>query len=85
MRDGDFDRLDDAGRFCGMDLTAVFNLVSACPVVFVPTGLSKEGLPTGMQIVGRRFQEEQVLQIAQALEQAVCGFPAAPWPIGNDA
>ncbi len=78
MRDADFDRVDAAGRYCGMDLTAIFNLVSACPVASVPSGLSPEGLPTGMQIVGPRFQEGRVLQIAAALERDLGGFPAPP-------
>ncbi len=78
LRDGDFDGEDAEGRYCGMDLTAIFNLVSACPVASVPSGLSDEGLPTGMQIVGKRFQEGRVLRIARALETAVGGFPSPP-------
>lgn len=78
LRDGDFRGQDEAGGFLGMDLTAIFNLVSACPVVSVPSGLSDEGLPTGMQIVGHRFQDGRVLQIARALERAAGGFPQAP-------
>ncbi len=78
LRDGDFDGYDEAGGFRGMDLTAIFNLVSACPVASVPSGLSNDGLPTGMQIVGHRFQEGRVLQIARALERSLGGFPQAP-------
>ncbi len=86
MRDGDFDRLDSKGRYLGLDLTAVFNLVSACPVVSVPSGLSGEGLPTGMQIVGRRFQDGRVLQIARALERDLGGFPGPrPVPAAREA
>ncbi len=81
LGDGDFVGFDAEGRFLGMDMTGIFNMVGACPVVSVPSGLSTDGLPTGMQIVGRRFEEGQVLRIAAALEAAVGGFPAAPWPI----
>ncbi len=81
LGDGDFAGFDQDGGFLGMDMTGVFNMVGACPVVSVPSGLSSEGLPTGMQIVGRRFEEGTVLRIAAAFEAAVGGFPAAPWPI----
>ncbi|MEQ8651840.1 MAG: amidase [Kiloniellales bacterium] len=84
LRDGDFAGLDATGRFLGMDLTGIFNLVSACPVASVPSGLSNEGLPTGMQIVGHRFQDGRVLQIARALERAVGGFPQAPDVLAAD-
>jgi Asp-tRNA(Asn)/Glu-tRNA(Gln) amidotransferase A subunit family amidase len=46
------------------------------PVIFVPVGLSK-GLPVGLQIVGRRYADEEVLAMAGALEAAV-GF-LRPW------
>jgi Asp-tRNA(Asn)/Glu-tRNA(Gln) amidotransferase A subunit family amidase len=34
----------------------------------VPCGLSREGLPIGVQIVGRRYEDECVLATAQAFE-----------------
>lgn len=43
------------------------------PAISVPVGLSTEGLPIGVQIVGRHFEEELVLGVAAALELAV-GF-----------
>jgi aspartyl-tRNA(Asn)/glutamyl-tRNA(Gln) amidotransferase subunit A len=46
-----------------------FNL-SGQPVLTVPCGESKRGLPLGMQIAGRPYQEERVLQIGRALEGA---------------
>jgi len=42
------------------------------PGVVVPVGQSAEGLPIGVQIVGRPWEEEQVLAIAAALEKE-CG------------
>lgn len=39
------------------------------PSISVPTGLV-DGVPMGVQIIGRRFREDMVLQAAQALEQA---------------
>jgi Asp-tRNA(Asn)/Glu-tRNA(Gln) amidotransferase A subunit family amidase len=48
-----------------------FNLLGN-PAAVVPVGTSADGLPVGVQIVGRPWQEEEVLAIAAALEQQ-CG------------
>ncbi len=47
--------------------TECFNLLGN-PAAVVPVGQSQQGLPIGVQIVGRPWQEEQVLAIAGALE-----------------
>lgn len=44
------------------------------PACSVPAGLSSEGLPVGLQIIGRRHADEVVLRLARLLEQA------QPWP-----
>jgi len=41
------------------------------PVVTVPVGKSDEGLPIGIQIVGRPNEERIILKVAQVLETAV--------------
>jgi Asp-tRNA(Asn)/Glu-tRNA(Gln) amidotransferase A subunit family amidase len=51
--------------------TEFFNLLGN-PAAVVPVGHSPEGLPIGVQIVGRPWQEEQVLSVAAALEKE-CG------------
>jgi Asp-tRNA(Asn)/Glu-tRNA(Gln) amidotransferase A subunit family amidase len=51
--------------------TAFFNLLGN-PAAVVPVSHSSEGLPIGVQIVGRPWQEEQVLSVAAALEKE-CG------------
>lgn len=45
-------------------------MISQCPVPTVPTGFSAGDLPTGMQIVGRRFDDVGVLGVGAALESA---------------
>jgi len=52
--------------------TYPFNL-SGHPAASIPCGWSKDGLPIGMQIVGKRFDELTVLQVSQAFEDI------APW------
>jgi aspartyl-tRNA(Asn)/glutamyl-tRNA(Gln) amidotransferase subunit A len=46
---------------------------SGHPAASIPCGWSSEGLPIGMQIVGRRFDEATVLQVSKAFEEI------APW------
>jgi len=47
--------------------------VTGLPVMSVPAGFTRDGLPVGIQIVGRRRQETAVLRAAAAFERA------APW------
>lgn len=51
------------------------------PAAVVPVGCSPEGLPIGVQVVGRPFEEESVLAVAQEIESA-CGDLAEP-PLQN--
>jgi Asp-tRNA(Asn)/Glu-tRNA(Gln) amidotransferase A subunit family amidase len=51
--------------------TEWFNLLGN-PAAVVPVSHSAEGLPIGVQIVGRPWEEEQVLMVAAALERE-CG------------
>jgi aspartyl-tRNA(Asn)/glutamyl-tRNA(Gln) amidotransferase subunit A len=52
--------------------------VTGQPALALPTGLSPEGLPLSMQIIGRPFAEATVLQIASAYEKARGALPAPP-------
>lgn len=65
--DKDFEVDLPDGRFAGLDMCCPFNLVPQCPAISVPIGTAY-GLPVGLQIVGRRFADQQVLQIAKAVE-----------------
>jgi aspartyl-tRNA(Asn)/glutamyl-tRNA(Gln) amidotransferase subunit A len=49
--------------------TGPFN-VSGLPAVSTPSGLSDSGLPMGLQIVGRPFDEATALRVAHSYEQA---------------
>ena len=48
------------------------------PGASVPMALSKEGLPIGVQVIGRPFEEELVLAVAGALEQSRGSWQPAP-------
>jgi aspartyl-tRNA(Asn)/glutamyl-tRNA(Gln) amidotransferase subunit A len=49
--------------------TSAFNL-TGLPAISVPCGFDREGLPIGLQIAGRPFDEPTVLRVAHAYEQA---------------
>ena len=51
--------------------------VSGHPATSVPAGLS-QGLPVGMMLVGRRFEDTTPLKVGHAFEQLVGGFPRPP-------
>jgi Asp-tRNA(Asn)/Glu-tRNA(Gln) amidotransferase A subunit family amidase len=57
--------------------TEWFNLLGM-PAVVVPIGKSPEGLPIGVQIAGRPWEEELVLEIAAAVETQCCGWRRPP-------
>jgi amidase len=44
--------------------------VTGLPAISVPCGFTPEGLPIGLQIVGRQYRDMDVLQMAFAFEQA---------------
>lgn len=51
-------------------MTTVFNIASRCPVLSVPSGLASNGVPTGVQIVGRTYDDTTVFRVAKAIETA---------------
>ncbi len=57
------------------DVFAVPASLAGLPAMSVPGGLSKEGLPMGLQIIGKAFDEQAVLNAGLAIEQR-SGFKA---------
>jgi Asp-tRNA(Asn)/Glu-tRNA(Gln) amidotransferase A subunit family amidase len=54
----------------GWCLAHPFNMLGRCPVLSVPSGFGKNGLPTGIQIVARHLDDTRVFQVGAALENA---------------
>ncbi|MGL4426739.1 MAG: Asp-tRNA(Asn)/Glu-tRNA(Gln) amidotransferase subunit GatA [Alphaproteobacteria bacterium] len=52
------------------DIFTVPISLAGLPAISVPAGLDTEGLPLGLQVVGRSFDEEMVLRVASVLEKA---------------
>ena len=59
------------------DVFAVPASLAGLPAMSVPAGLNREGLPLGLQIIGRPFDEQGVLNAGLAIE-ARAGFVARP-------
>ncbi len=61
------------------DIFTVTVNMAGLPGIAVPAGLSAEGLPMALQLIGRPFDEETLFQTAAAIEQAAGGYTAQPW------
>ncbi len=59
------------------DVFAVPASLAGLPAMSVPGGLNREGLPLGLQIIGKPFYEQGVLNAGLAIEQRA-GFTARP-------
>jgi len=59
------------------DVFTIPTSMAGLPGLSLPGGLSSEGLPLGLQLIGRPFDEETVLKVADVMEKAV-GFNALP-------
>jgi aspartyl-tRNA(Asn)/glutamyl-tRNA(Gln) amidotransferase subunit A len=63
-----------------MYLNDVFTVtvnMAGLPGISVPAGLTKDGLPLGLQVIGKAFDEATVLRVGRAVEQAA-DFRAKP-------
>jgi aspartyl-tRNA(Asn)/glutamyl-tRNA(Gln) amidotransferase subunit A len=50
-------------------MTVPFNIASRCPVITVPSGLSRDGVPTGLSVVGKTYDDVTAFRVAAAHEQ----------------
>jgi aspartyl-tRNA(Asn)/glutamyl-tRNA(Gln) amidotransferase subunit A len=51
------------------DICTISINLAGVPAISVPCGLDREGLPIGMQVIGKHFDEPTILQVAYAYEQ----------------
>jgi len=71
------DKSDDPLAMYLNDVFAVPASLAGLPAMSVPAGLNREGLPLGLQIIGKAFDEQGVLDASLAIEQRA-GFAAKP-------
>lgn len=60
-----------ADPFLGWVMTVPFNMASAHPVLAVPSGRTRDDVPTGIQLVGQPYQDRAVFRAGLAYETAV--------------
>ncbi len=75
---------EKSGDPVGMYLNDIFTVtvnMAGLPGLSVPAGLSSEGTPLGLQLIGRPFDEETLFRAARAIEQAAgpLGKPRDWW------
>ena len=56
-------------EYYALDLFTVAMNLAGIPAVSTPAGLAENGLPLGIQVVGRRFDDMRVLQLAKHIQQ----------------
>ena len=71
------EKQDDPVMMYLLDVFTVTANLAGLPGISVPAGLDAAGLPLGLQVIGRAFDEETVFRVAEAIEQAA-GFDAMP-------
>jgi aspartyl-tRNA(Asn)/glutamyl-tRNA(Gln) amidotransferase subunit A len=57
-------------------MTVPFNIASRCPVISIPSGRSRKGVPTGLSVVGKTYDDVTAFRIAAAHEQRFPWFDA---------
>ncbi len=71
------ERMDDPIAMYLNDVFTVPASLAGLPALSVPAGLTDDGLPLGLHLIGKPFDEETVLRAGDFLETAA-GFAAAP-------
>jgi aspartyl-tRNA(Asn)/glutamyl-tRNA(Gln) amidotransferase subunit A len=71
------EKQDDPVTMYLNDIFTVTTNLAGLPGISVPAGLDAQGLPLGLQVIGRAFDEETVFRVGRAIEQAA-GFDAVP-------
>jgi aspartyl-tRNA(Asn)/glutamyl-tRNA(Gln) amidotransferase subunit A len=56
-------------EYYALDLFTVAMNLAGVPAVSVPAGVAENGLPLGMQVVGKRFDDLRALQLAKHIQQ----------------
>jgi aspartyl-tRNA(Asn)/glutamyl-tRNA(Gln) amidotransferase subunit A len=68
-----------------MYLSDIFTIsvnLAGLPAISLPCGFDREGMPVGLQIIGRPFDEASILSVAHAYEQSTEWHRKTPPEIG---
>jgi aspartyl-tRNA(Asn)/glutamyl-tRNA(Gln) amidotransferase subunit A len=75
----DEDMASDPVKMYLNDIFTVTVNMAGLPGISVPAGLDPKGLPLGLQLIGRPFEEETLFQTAHVIEQAAGTFQPQKW------
>lgn len=75
----DEDLANDPVKMYLNDIFTVTVNMAGLPGIAVPAGINGQGLPLGLQLIGRPFEEETLFQTAHAIEQAAGRFTPVKW------
>jgi len=75
---GEKGRADPIEMYLNDVFTVTVNM-AGLPGISVPSGLDAQGLPLGLQLIGRPFAEETLFALGAVIEQAAGRFTAEPW------
>jgi aspartyl-tRNA(Asn)/glutamyl-tRNA(Gln) amidotransferase subunit A len=75
---GEKGRADPIEMYLNDVFTVTVNM-AGLPGISVPSGLDAQGLPLGLQLIGRPFEEETLFALGSVIEQAAGRFQTQPW------
>jgi aspartyl-tRNA(Asn)/glutamyl-tRNA(Gln) amidotransferase subunit A len=75
---GEKGRADPIEMYLNDVFTVTVNM-AGLPGISVPSGLDAQGLPLGLQLIGRPFEEETLFALGSVIEQAAGHFQTQPW------
>ncbi|MCO6390358.1 Asp-tRNA(Asn)/Glu-tRNA(Gln) amidotransferase subunit GatA [Aliihoeflea aestuarii] len=75
----DQDMASDPVKMYLNDIFTVTVNMAGLPGIAVPAGLDSKGLPLGLQLIGRPFEEETLFRTAHVIEQAAGRFEPTKW------
>jgi aspartyl-tRNA(Asn)/glutamyl-tRNA(Gln) amidotransferase subunit A len=75
----DQDMANDPVKMYLNDIFTVTVNMAGLPGIAVPAGLDHKGLPLGLQLIGKAFDEETLFQTAHVIEQAAGRFTPTKW------
>lgn len=64
--------------YLGWTMAWPFNMLGRCPVLALPSGHAPNGVPTGIQLVGRSYEDQSVFTAGLAYEAALGGWYGTP-------
>jgi aspartyl-tRNA(Asn)/glutamyl-tRNA(Gln) amidotransferase subunit A len=75
---GEKGRADPIEMYLNDVFTVTVNM-AGLPGISVPGGLDAQGLPLGLQLIGRPFEEETLFALGEVIEQAAGSFKPVTW------